>query len=97
MRKSDVVLLWIGGGWFALIVVLCGFFDQRPWAVNCYVEAFKISVPIWIVCALIWVTLYWRRKRVRAAARFLRNESKKDDDKLIEDLEKEAKSRGLEK
>jgi hypothetical protein len=68
MKRGQIILLWVGGLWTVLVTVgsildlvtIGSIVDNDPPAyVSYYIKVIVLlSLPVWIVCGLIWVTKY---------------------------------------
>jgi hypothetical protein len=74
LKRGELIILWIAGIWTAFVLVVGELHD--PWlrffsipvnnpivyeSATYLTQAFKAAAPIWIVCALVWLTLYKRK------------------------------------
>ena len=60
MRRSQIVVLWIGGMWTVLLIIIVGVLvtpggGMTP--LSFLAVVLIVSLPVWIMCGLIWVTL----------------------------------------
>lgn len=66
LKLGEVILLWAGGLWTVLVIIVAFF----AWAVSSdgkpshyLFGTFAFSLPIWIICGLIWATIHGRARK----------------------------------
>jgi len=66
LKLGEVILLWAGGLWTAFVIIVAFF----AWAISSdgkpshyLFGTFAFTLPIWIMCGLIWVTIYGRARK----------------------------------
>jgi hypothetical protein len=72
MKRGQIILLWIGGLWTVFVIVgsvldvvtIGSIVDYDPQAyLSYYIKVIVLlSLPVWIVCGLVWVTKYRTRR-----------------------------------
>ena len=73
MKRGELILVWIAGLWTIVAIILAGspgvswpFDIPQPGShvyetAGYFAKVFKVAVPGWILCGLMWATLYRRR------------------------------------
>jgi hypothetical protein len=56
MKRGELIILWVGG-LLSVFVLIMALDHQEIWAVAVFLLA------IWIICGLVWLTLYRRLKK----------------------------------
>jgi hypothetical protein len=83
MKRGELLILWVGG-LLSIVILMVGWpdgLDVRMYGAGIVVvrivEKISIVLAIWILCGLVWVTLYKRS----------RNKEKKPDAKITKPME----------
>jgi hypothetical protein len=57
MKRGELIILWVGG-LLSVLVLIAGANDYR----RDYFIMGVLLLAIWIICGLVWLTLYRRKK-----------------------------------
>ncbi len=68
MHWGEIILLWVAGLWTLLVsvVLILGASTNQVGSIS-FVRLVLLSLPVWIICGLIWVTIYGRSRRLSTA------------------------------
>ena len=72
MKWGEIILLWVAGLWTVFVLLGLDLDIKNPLIVDprlfasvsegTWVPLIDKSLPIWIICGLLWVTIYKRKK-----------------------------------
>jgi hypothetical protein len=67
MKPGQLIILWIGGILSAALLILDQAPDPIQQKAHVTLGAHVVNLlaklaAIWIICGLVWLTLYWRKK-----------------------------------
>src|SRR5262245_9876771 len=65
MKWGQIILLWMAGLWTVLVSLLVMILGALNNGITSQSLLWLVlaSVPVWIICALIWATIYGRSSR----------------------------------
>jgi len=65
MKWGEIILLWVAGLWTVLVTLalVLGGLSSEQVSGTYFVWLVLASLPVWVICGLVWVTVYGRTPR----------------------------------
>ena len=66
MKRGQIILSWIAGLWTVFVIILgiaAGTEKEVSYFLAICLVALLFSLPVWIVCGLLWITIYHKEKK----------------------------------